>query len=62
MKLESALLKPQAAADYLQISLRKLYTLPLRRIKIGASSRFERTELDLYIQLHATRPSIRKAS
>jgi hypothetical protein len=57
-----ALLTPKEAAAYLAISLRKLYTLPLRRVKIGTAARYERSELDLFISLNATRPSIRKAS
>ncbi len=57
-----ALLTPKEAAHYLAISLRKLYTLPLRKVKIGAAARYEKTELDLFISLNATRPSIRRAS
>lgn len=59
---EAALMTPKQAARYLAISLRKLYTLPIRKVKIGAAARYERSELDLFISLHATRPSIRKSA
>jgi hypothetical protein len=49
------LLTPKEAADWLHISRSTLYTLPIRRIKIGRCSRYELSDLEVFVALNATR-------
>lgn len=62
MDIEPRLLTPKQAAQYLSISLRALYNLPVRKIKIGRSARYEKSDLDLFIALNATRQPLKRAS
>lgn len=60
--LAPALLTPKDAAKYLSIGERTLRRLAIRRVKIGASVRYAVSDLDLFIALHGTTPSLRKSA
>ncbi len=56
MQQEPALarrLKAPDAARYLGCSVRTLYNLPIRRIKIGKATVWDTHELDIYMGLHS---------
>ncbi len=53
--MSEGLLTPREAAAYLRISLRTLYNLNIRRIKIGRATRFDPSDLRLFVALNADR-------
>lgn len=57
---ESRRLRAKAAAEYLGISVRTLYNLPIRRIKIGAATVWDTRDLDIYMGLNAVTPNSRE--
>lgn len=56
MTEESRRLKAKEAAEYLGCSVRTLYNLPIRRIKIGASTVWDTRDLDLHMALNTIHP------
>lgn len=61
--MSDGLLTPREAAAYLRVSLRTLYNLNIRRIKIGRSTRFDPSDLRLFVALNADRkPLMDRAS
>lgn len=47
-------------ARFLKLSRAKVYTLPLRYTKIGKARRYDPADVRLYIDLHASRPALRR--
>jgi flavin reductase (DIM6/NTAB) family NADH-FMN oxidoreductase RutF len=56
------LLTPKQAAAWLACSLRTLYNLPIRRVKIGRCTRYDVRDLQLYADLHGTIDRLERAS
>lgn len=56
--MSDGLLTPREAAAFLRVSLRTLYNLNIRRIKIGRSTRFDPSDLRLFVALHADRKQL----
>ena len=54
------LLTAREAARWLRVSLRTLYNLPIRRIKIGRCTRYDPKDLQLYADLHGSQPPLRR--
>lgn len=57
---EQRLLTAHQAARYLGISRSTLYATAIRRVRIGRAVRFDVRDLDAFIELHATRPPVRR--
>jgi hypothetical protein len=57
----TGLLTARQAAQWLGISERKLRSLGLRQVRIGRLVRYDRRDLELFADLNATRPALRKA-
>jgi len=56
------LLTPKQAAKWLACSLRTLYNLPIRRVKVGRLTRYDVRDLQLYADLHGTIDRLERAS
>lgn len=57
--MANGLLTPKQAADWLSVSLRTLYNLPIRRIKLGKCTRYDPQDLQQFADLNGTRPPLR---
>lgn len=60
--MANGLLTPKEAADWLSVSLRTLYNLPIRRIKLGKCTRYDPQDLQQFADLNGTRPPLRVPS
>jgi hypothetical protein len=56
------LLTPKQAAVWLACSVRTLYNLPIRRVKVGRLTRYDVRDLQLYADLHGTIDRLERAS
>lgn len=50
-------LTPRQAAEYLNVSLRTLYTFPLRKFKRGRVVRYDTRDLDEFLALNTVGPA-----
>ena len=57
--MSDGLLTPKQAAAWLNVSLRTLYNLPIRHIKIGALRRYDPADLRMYVDLSASAKPLR---
>jgi hypothetical protein len=56
-------LTPRHAAEYLGVSLRTLYTFPVRKFKRGRVVRYDTRDLDDFLMLNTVGPpKLRRAS
>jgi hypothetical protein len=58
----TGLLTTEEAARWLRICRRTLYTLAIRRVKIGRCTRYDVRDLQTYADLHGTMPRLPRAS
>lgn len=56
------LLTPKQAAAWLACSVRTLYNLPIRRVKLGRLTRYDVRDLQLFADLHGTTDRLTRAS
>jgi len=58
----SGLLTPREAASWLSVSLRELYVLDLRYVKIGRSRRYDLRDLQQFADLNGDRPRLERSA
>lgn len=57
--MSDGLMTPKQAAAWLNVSLRTLYNLPIRHVKIGRLRRYDPRDLQLYADLNGDRTPVR---
>ena len=55
MTIKSGLLSPEQAAEWLGVSRRTIYNLPIRYVKIGRLRKYDLADLQAYADLNGNR-------
>ena len=59
---KQGLLSPEQAAEWLGVSRRTIYNLPIRYVKIGRRRKYDVTDLQAYADLNGSRDRLKRSA